>query len=60
MPSINNFFQKTISRCINLKGIGLHSGRYVEVRMLPANEDHGIVFVRNDGTKNSSPISRIA
>ena len=53
MPSINNFFQKTISRCINLKGIGLHSGRYVEVRMLPANEDHGIVFVRNDFQNNN-------
>ncbi len=45
MFSIN---QKTITRSISFNGIGLHSGKISNVKLLPAKEDHGIVFKRVD------------
>lgn len=43
-----NNMQKTISKKINFKGIGLHSGKDVNISILPAEEDFGIRFVRTD------------
>ena len=40
--------QKTIRKPITLKGIGLHSGVDVELRMIPALPNHGFVFKRTD------------
>jgi UDP-3-O-[3-hydroxymyristoyl] N-acetylglucosamine deacetylase len=40
--------QKTLLKPISFKGIGVHSGEEVSVRLLPAPEDHGIVFIRTD------------
>lgn len=40
--------QQTIKNEITFSGIGLHTGRSVNVRILPANEDSGISFVRKD------------
>ncbi len=40
--------QRTISHPIRCAGIGLHTGRRVRMRLLPAPENHGIVFVRTD------------
>jgi UDP-3-O-[3-hydroxymyristoyl] N-acetylglucosamine deacetylase len=40
--------QKTLKQPIEIKGIGLHSGRPVHMIMRPAPADHGIVFVRTD------------
>ncbi len=39
------FFQSTIKKKIELKGIGLHSGEKARVSLLPAPVDTGIVFV---------------
>ena len=36
--------QKTISKSIKFKGIGLHSGKKVEMIIRPANSNTGIVF----------------
>lgn len=41
-------FQKTIKRIVGCSGIGLHSGKPVNLRMLPADEDTGVVFRRVD------------
>lgn len=41
-------FQKTIKRIVSCSGIGLHSGRPVNLRLLPAGEDTGVVFRRVD------------
>lgn len=41
-------FQKTIKRMVGCSGIGLHSGKPVNLRMLPADEDTGVVFRRVD------------
>ena len=41
-------FQKTIKRSVSCNGIGLHSGKPVNLRMLPAEENSGVVFRRTD------------
>lgn len=40
--------QRTISKVISTKGIGLHSGRLVEITLRPAAPNTGIVFHRTD------------
>ncbi len=40
--------QKTLKRAVEMKGVGLHSGKEVHLRLLPAPPNHGIVFVRTD------------
>ncbi len=40
--------QKTIAKEVNFEGIGLHSGKNCKVRLIPAQEDSGIVFKRID------------
>ena len=42
---INN--QKTISKIIKFKGIGLHSGEPVEIKLIPEKIDSGISFAFN-------------
>jgi len=46
-------FQKTILKNVTFKGVGLHSGLNIEVKILPAEENHGIVFKRTDLDKNN-------
>ena len=40
--------QKTISKQISLSGVGLHTGRHVNITFKPAPADTGLVFVRED------------
>ena len=40
--------QRTISRARGFAGVGLHCGRKISVRLLPAGENAGIVFRRVD------------
>jgi UDP-3-O-acyl N-acetylglucosamine deacetylase len=40
--------QKTLSRPVSFKGIGLHTGSKSTVTFKPAPADHGVVFVRTD------------
>ena len=50
------FFQKTIKREIQFKGVGLHNGKKVNMKLVPAAPNHGIVFKRTDlKTKNLIP-----
>lgn len=39
---------KTLAVDVTLAGLGLHTGRYAEVRLRPAPPRHGFVFVRVD------------
>ena len=50
---MNNRFQKTLSKEINLSGIGLHSGKKTNLRLLPADENTGIIFKRIDLSHNN-------
>ena len=40
--------QRTLQRTVETQGVGLHSGRLVSIRLLPAPANTGIVFVRTD------------
>ncbi len=40
--------QKSIKKIVSFAGVGLHSGSNVNVRILPAAEETGILFVRTD------------
>jgi UDP-3-O-[3-hydroxymyristoyl] N-acetylglucosamine deacetylase len=42
------YYQRTLKRTITCSGIGLHSGKRVNMALKPAPENHGIVFVRTD------------
>ena len=50
MLSVN---QKTILNEVPFKGIGLHSGVKAEIKILPAQENYGIVFKRIDLKENN-------
>jgi UDP-3-O-[3-hydroxymyristoyl] N-acetylglucosamine deacetylase len=40
--------QRTLQRVVQAQGVGLHSGKLVSLRLLPASANTGIVFVRTD------------
>jgi UDP-3-O-[3-hydroxymyristoyl] N-acetylglucosamine deacetylase len=41
-------YQRTLKNIIKCSGIGLHSGKQVNMALMPATADTGIVFVRGD------------
>lgn len=41
-------FQKTISKEVGTSGIGLHSGKKINLKLVPSYEDRGIRFFRSD------------
>ena len=43
-----NFFQNTINSPIFFNGVGIHSGKAVNMTLFPADDDFGIVFKRID------------
>ena len=45
--------QKTVNREVIINGIGLHSGKKVRMRILPALPNSGIQFKRVDITNNN-------
>ena len=45
--------QKTIKKSVKLRGVGLHSGKEVEMSLLPAQPNTGIVFKRSDLKTNN-------
>ena len=47
-------FQKTLQKKVTFQGVGLHSGLKTEVSVLPATENHGIIFKRTDLNKNNT------
>ena len=51
--SNSNIYQQTISEPIIVKGIGLHSGVNTIMKLLPADIDYGIKFIRKDINHNN-------
>ena len=45
--------QKTLKKKINLSGIGLHSGKKVNIKLVPQKPNIGIYFKRTDLTSNN-------
>ena len=50
---MNNIYQTTLVNPVKFVGTGLHSGANSEINIIPANENHGIVFKRIDIEKNN-------
>ncbi|MCB1680730.1 MAG: UDP-3-O-acyl-N-acetylglucosamine deacetylase [Rhodospirillales bacterium] len=48
--------QTTIGKRISLQGVGLHSGRFTSMTLIPAGAYQGIVFVRSDITRGNKII----
>ena len=48
-----NTYQQTLTKPINFKGQGLHSGRNCEIKILPSEANQGIIFKRTDIDKNN-------
>ncbi len=42
-----SIYQRTIKREVVISGIGLHSGLPVNLRLVPAEENTGIIFIKN-------------
>ncbi len=51
--------QKTITRPVNINGIGLHTGEEVKLVINPAEPNHGIIFKRTDIKENNYVIPNI-
>lgn len=47
----SSYNQRTLSQPVRCQGIGLHSGAPVNLSLLPAPVNHGIVFVRTDTSR---------
>jgi UDP-3-O-[3-hydroxymyristoyl] N-acetylglucosamine deacetylase len=45
---MSGFFQKTIKSNILFSGVGLHNGKKVTIKLIPAAPNHGIIFKRID------------
>ena len=45
---MSEMYQKTIVTPINLQGVGLHSGKDSTIKILPGEENQGIIFKRVD------------
>ena len=45
--------QKTINEVVNFSGVGLHSGKVVNLCLRPAEPNSGIIFKRTDVTHNN-------
>ncbi len=43
-----SYQQRTVARTITCSGIGVHSGKKVNLKIRPARENHGIRFARTD------------
>ena len=48
MSSISSPPQRTLARAAEAQGVGVHSGNPALLRLLPAPENHGLIFVRAD------------
>ena len=40
--------QRTIKKTVKARGVGIHSGKLVNLALIPAKADHGVVFKRLD------------
>ena len=49
--------QKTLAKAVECSGIGVHSGERVNLRLCPAAEDTGVIFIRTDLFNGARAIS---
>ena len=51
--AMNSIYQKTLSKKLCFNGLGLHSGKKTTIKLLPAEENEGIIFKRVDLVNNN-------
>tara|TARA_B100001059_G_C17741193_1_gene531731 strand:+ start:61 stop:981 length:921 start_codon:yes stop_codon:yes gene_type:complete len=56
---VHNLKQKTVKSEIDFNGVGLHSGKNVNLKIKPAKPNEGIVFIRTDLIENNVVIPGI-
>ena len=49
----DNYYQNTINSAISFNGVGIHTGKAVNMTLFPAGDDFGIVFKRTDLDKDN-------
>jgi UDP-3-O-[3-hydroxymyristoyl] N-acetylglucosamine deacetylase/3-hydroxyacyl-[acyl-carrier-protein] dehydratase len=47
-PTTNSRPQRTLKAPVEYRGTGLHSGKEIRIRLVPAEPGHGVTFVRTD------------
>ena len=50
---MQEIYQQSLSMPISFEGVGLHSGQNSKIKILPGNEDQGIIFKRVDLKNNN-------
>ena len=50
---MNRIYQKTLSEPVSFEGVGVHSGKRSKIKILPGNNDSGILFKRVDLLNNN-------
>lgn len=60
--AINSAFivQNTLLKPFSCKGVGVHSGKEVILKIMPAKEDSGILFIRTDLKENNQILAHYA
>ena len=53
ISNTSNNQQQTIGKPVSIKGIGLHTGSEVTMKLYPAKIEDGIKFIRKDLTNNN-------
>ena len=48
-----NIYQQTLLEPLEINGVGLHSGVSVKIKLIPAETDYGVKFVRTDLKQNN-------
>ena len=51
-----HIYQKTISKQVEVEGVGLHSGKPIHMTLKPAPENTGIIFYRTDVTDKDNKV----
>ena len=46
-------YQQTLQNCVTLSGTGLHTGKNSNIKILPAESNQGITFIRTDLKRNN-------
>ena len=50
---MQKIYQQTINETVSFKGVGLHSGKISQVKVIPSKANQGIVFKRSDVKENN-------
>ena len=53
---MQKIYQQTINEAVSFKGIGLHSGKISNVKLIPSKASQGIIFKRLESNEKRDMI----